>query len=130
MTGHDLARILYVEDDADIQSIAVLALETVGGFTLCACSSGQEAVAAASAFEPDCILLDVMMPGMDGPATLAALRAVAATTATPAIFMTAKVHPAEVEQLKRLGAIGVIPKPFDAMTLATQVRDLWNSARG
>ena len=115
-------RILYVEDDADIREIATLALETVGGFAVRVCSSGLDAVAAATAFAPDCVLLDVMMPGMDGPATLAALRADAATAGLPVIFMTAKVQPAEVEQLMSLGVIGVIAKPFDPMTLAAEVR--------
>jgi two-component system OmpR family response regulator len=122
---NQLQRILYVEDDPDIQMVAQMALEVVGGFTLRACSSGQEALQAAADFEPELILLDVMMPTMDGPATLAALRQLAATASTPVIFMTAKVQTAEVTYYKSLGALGVIAKPFDPMELAQQVGRLW-----
>ncbi|QYF95618.1 response regulator [Massilia sp. PAMC28688] len=122
---NELKRILYVEDDPDIQMVAQMALEVVGGFTLRACSSGHEALQAAAGFAPDLILLDVMMPGLDGPATLARLRELEATATTPAIFMTAKVQPAEVTYFKSLGAAGVIAKPFDPMDLPQQVRRLW-----
>jgi len=124
----ELNLVLYVEDDPDIQMVAQMALEVVGGLALRACSSGREAVTAASACQPDLILLDVMMPDMDGPATLAALRQLPATATTPVIFMTAKVQAAEVAHYKDLGAIGVIAKPFDPMQLAQQVRQLWLKA--
>lgn len=120
-----LQRILYVEDEPDIQAVARLALEMVGGFTVKICSSGDDALREAGAFAPDMILLDVMMPGMDGPSTLAALRGFDGLKATPVAFMTAKVQPHEVQQLKALGAVGVIAKPFDPMTLSDQVRELW-----
>ncbi|MHA7815408.1 MAG: response regulator [Pseudohaliea sp.] len=120
-----LRRLLLVEDDPDIRAVAGLALETVGGFEVLLCASGAEALAAAEAFAPDLVLLDVMMPAMDGPATLAALRELPALADTPAAFLTAKVQPGEVARLKGLGARGVIAKPFDPMTLAEQVRALW-----
>ena len=120
-----LQRVLYVEDDTDIRTIASMALEVVGGFTLQACASGAEALAAAEAFAPQLLLLDVMMPGMDGPTTLARLRERPATRDVPVIFMTAKVQASEVEQYKALGALGVISKPFDPMALAGQVQALW-----
>lgn len=120
-----LQRILYVEDEPDIQAVARLALEMVGGFAVKICSSGDEALREAAGFAPDMILLDVMMPGMDGPSTLAALRGIDSLKATPAAFMTAKVQPHEVEQLIAQGAVGVIAKPFDPMTLSDQVRALW-----
>jgi len=120
-----LQRILYVEDEPDIQAVARLALEMVGGFSVKICSSGDEALREAAGFAPDMILLDVMMPGMDGPSTLAALRGIDSLKATPVAFMTAKVQPHEVEQLIALGAVGVIAKPFDPMTLSDQVRALW-----
>lgn len=121
-----LNNILYVEDDADIQMVAQIALEAVGGFTLRTCGSGQEALAAIKAgFVPDLLLLDVMMPHMDGPATLLGLRKLPASAATPVIFMTAKVQASEIEQYQSLGALGVIPKPFDPMQLALEVRRLW-----
>lgn len=120
-----LNSILYVEDDGDIQTVAQIALEIVGGFQLRTCSSGKEALREAATFVPDLLLLDVMMPEMDGPTTLEGLRKCANTSNTPVIFMTAKVQATEVAYYKSLGALGVIAKPFDPMSLATQVRKLW-----
>lgn len=120
-----LARILYVEDEPDIRMVAQMALEAVGGFTVIACSSGSEALAAAPTAQADLLLLDVMMPGMDGPSTLKALRALPATAGTPVIFMTAKVQAAEVAQYRELGAIDVIHKPFDPMELSAQISRIW-----
>ncbi len=125
-----LNTILYVEDEPDIRMVAQLALETVGGFTLKVCSSGEEAVLAGPGFKPDLFLLDVMMPGMDGPSTLAALRALPTLKDTPVIFMTAKVQPGEIQQYRDMGALDVIAKPFDPMTLADQVRTIWARAHG
>jgi CheY-like chemotaxis protein len=125
MSATTLQRILYVEDEPDIQAVARLALETVGGFTVEVCSSGAEAVARAPAFAPDLVLLDVMMPGMDGPGTLAALRALPALARTPVVFMTAKVQPAEIANFRSLGALEVIAKPFDPMRLADTIREIW-----
>ncbi len=125
-----LQRILYVEDEPDIQAVAKLALEMVGGFTVQICSSGEEALRVAESFAPDMILLDVMMPGMDGPSTLKALRALPSLATLPVAFMTAKVQSHEVEQFKSLGALDVIPKPFDPMQLATQVQAIWNMTHG
>ncbi len=127
---NELKLVLYVEDDPDIQMVAQMALEVVGGLNLRTCSSGKEALlAAASGMVPDLILLDVMMPDLDGPATLAELRKLPATAATPVIFMTAKVQAAEVTYYKSIGAVGVIAKPFDPMLLAQQVRTLWQEAQ-
>lgn len=122
----ELTRILYVEDEPDIQAIAQIALESVGGFTIKICASGEEALKNAAGFKPQLILLDVMMPGMDGPSTLAELKKLPELNNTPAIFMTAKVQPQEVEQLLSCGAIDIIPKPFEPMTLADTIRDIWN----
>ncbi len=124
----ELKKILYVEDDPDIQAVAKIALEAVGGFELKICSSGDEAIAIALAFAPDLLLLDVMMPGMDGPMTLAELRKLSGLENTPIIFMTAKVQSQEVEYFKLLGAVEVIAKPFDPMGLADQVREVWSKA--
>ena len=118
--------ILYVEDDPDIQAIATMSLEAVGGFTVRACDGGAQAIASAKQELPGLIILDVMMPGMDGPATLEAIRQLPGGAAVPAIFMTAKVTPAEVATLQKPGVIGVIPKPFDPMTLPETVRKFWN----
>ena len=121
----ELTRILYVEDEPDIRSVAQIALENIGGFTLNICSSGQEAILNAPLFKPDLLLLDVMMPGMDGVTTLHELRQLSGLKNTPAMFMTAKVQPQEIEQLLKEGAIDVIPKPFDPMTLSENIKSLW-----
>ncbi len=120
-----LKKILYVEDEADIQKIARLALEKVGGFEVMICGSGAEALEKAPAFAPDILLLDVMMPGMDGPDTLVELMKIKSLKDTPSIFFTAKALPAEVKRYKDLGALGVIPKPFDPMALADKVKEIW-----
>lgn len=128
--GQSLERLLYVEDEPDIQAIARLALEAVGGYVVEICSSGDEALRRAPAFRPDLILLDVMMPGMDGPTTLQALRALPELAGAPAVFMTAKVQPAEIAHFKALGALDVIAKPFDPMTLSDTVRRIWDRRNG
>ncbi|HVZ42957.1 MAG TPA: response regulator [Ramlibacter sp.] len=119
-----MQRILYVEDDPDIRIIGLMALEEVGGFTVTACSSGREALDRAAGAEADVILLDVMMPDMDGYATLRALRALPETASTPVIFMTAKVQAAEIARHELQGAVGVIAKPFDPLELPQQIRRL------
>ncbi|MDH5480307.1 MAG: response regulator [Nitrosomonas sp.] len=120
-----LLRILYVEDEPDIQMVAKLSLESIGGFIVKACSSGDEAIQSAVEFEPQLILLDVMMPGMDGPTTLKRLREIPQIATIPVIFMTAKVQPEEIKQYKNLGAINVIAKPFDPMTLTAEIEESW-----
>ena len=125
MLESELQRILYVEDEPDIQAVARIALETVGGFTIKICHHGQQALAEAAAFKPDLLLLDVMMPDMDGPTTLAKLHKQPELADVPAIFMTAKVQPQEVAQLRTMGAVDVITKPFDPMALSDQIRKIW-----
>jgi len=125
-----LSRILYIEDEPDIQAVARLALEMVGGFTLEVCSSGAEALQKVADFKPQLILSDVMMPGMDGPTTLKKLRELVQTATTPAVFMTAKVQPSEVAEYKELGAVDVIAKPFDPMTLAGKMEEIWARCHG
>ncbi|HSS76508.1 MAG TPA: response regulator [Thermoanaerobaculia bacterium] len=122
-----LQRILFVEDDPDIQMIATMALEALGGFRVLPCASGGEALNRFAEFAPDLVLLDVMMPGMDGPATLEALRRLPAGGTTPVIFMTARVQAQEVILYREMGAVDVISKPFDPMTLAATVREIWSS---
>ena len=121
----ELKKILYVEDEPDIQAVARIALADVGGLTLEVCSSGKAALEKAADFKPDLLLLDVMMPEMDGPNTLEALRRLPATANTPAIFMTAKVQTHEVAHFKTIGVIDVVAKPFDPMTLAQTLRNIW-----
>lgn len=116
-------RILLVEDEEDIRRIARMSLERIGGFEVEECPLGVHARETATRFAPDLILLDVMMPGMDGPSTLTDLRSDDATRAIPVVFMTAKVQPQEKERFIGLGALGVIAKPFDPMTLSDTVRE-------
>ena len=122
-----MARILIAEDEPDIRAVAEFALEDEG-FELHSCTSGQEALSRSTTFQPDLILLDVMMPGLDGPTTLAKLRELPNTAHTPVIFMTAKAQPAEVAGFRALGAIGVITKPFDALGLAGEIHGLLRAA--
>ena len=121
----ELKKILYVEDEPDIQMIARVALENVGGFELLVCSSGAEAIEKAAEFNPDLLLLDVMMPEMDGPTTLGELRKISSLADTPVVFLTAKIQPNEVEHLNALNVADVIAKPFDPMSLANHLRELW-----
>jgi two-component system OmpR family response regulator len=123
-------RLLYVDDETDIRDIVEIALEDEEDFELRICGSGVAALEMAREYRPDLLLVDVMMPGMDGPATFKRLRELPGLENTPAAFVTAKVQPTEVEQFKAQGAIGVIAKPFDPMTLADNIRGLWKRGRG
>lgn len=125
----ELRHVLYADDEADILSVASLALEMVGGLEVTACPGGSEAIAAAHRHRPDLILLDVMMPVMDGPATLAAIRSDPDLAAIPVVLLTARIRRAEVETYLAAGADGVIAKPFNPMTLADEVRAVWCHVR-
>ena len=117
-------KVLIIDDESDIRRIARLGLERVGKMQVVDAASGAEGIEKARAEKPDAVLLDVMMPGQDGPATLQSLRADPLTASIPVIFLTAKALASEVERLRSLGAMGVLTKPFDAMALASQVRAL------
>ena len=118
-------KLLHVDDEPDIREVAAFALELDPDIALTSMSSGEEALAALEGgLRPDVILLDVMMPRLDGPGTLARLRNISGLETTPVIFMTARVQASECDQYIAMGAIGVITKPFDPMTLAGQVNDL------
>jgi CheY-like chemotaxis protein len=119
-----IRKVLLVDDEDDIRTIGQLSLSRVGGWQTVLAASGAEAVTKAAAEQPDLILLDVMMPGMDGPTTLGRLRAQEATAKTPVIFMTAKIQKQEVARYLELGAVGVIGKPFDPMTLPAEIKKL------
>jgi len=129
MKDPGLQRILFVEDDPDIQMVGKMALEAIGGFTVLACGSGTEALTCLGDFSPDLVLLDVMMPGMDGPATLEALRRTPAGRDLPIVFMTARVQAQEVAAYRAMGAEDVIAKPFDPMSLAQQVQSVWDALK-
>jgi two-component system OmpR family response regulator len=117
-------RVLLIDDDADIREVVTLALGLDPEVSIRCCASGQEGLGAAIESHLDLILLDVMMPFMDGPTTLAALRKEPRSATIPVVFMTARAQSREVEQFKSLGAAGVIAKPFDPMTLVAIVRSL------
>ena len=130
MTAKPLTKIMYVEDEPDIREIARMALEQVGGFTVEICESGQQALSVFGEFQPDLVLLDVMLPGMDGPSILAAIREREDGKDTPVIMLTAKVQSTEVQKYKDLGALDVITKPFDPIGLSDDVRAIWRRAAG
>jgi two-component system OmpR family response regulator len=115
-------KILLVDDDPDIRRIGSLSLEKVGGFAVVLAASGAEALSKCEHEALDLILLDMMMPDMDGMATLSALRARPAAAAVPVIFMTAKVQGGETDRYLRAGAVGVIEKPFDPLALPGQIK--------
>ncbi len=116
-------RILIVDDEDDIREVAELSLVSVGGFDVRTAQSGREGIERARAERPDAILLDVMMPDMDGPSTFAQLQELEETSAIPVLLVTAKVQPADRQRFAELGVAGVLPKPFDPMTLSEQVAD-------
>jgi CheY-like chemotaxis protein len=120
----EVKKVLMVDDEPDIRKIGQISLKSVGKWDVLLATSGEEALAIASGEKPDLILLDVMMPLMDGPTTLVKLRESNQTASIPVIFMTAKVQKHEVERYLGLGALGVISKPFDPMTLPGQIRDI------
>ncbi|HKJ11376.1 MAG TPA: response regulator [Ornithinimicrobium sp.] len=117
-------RVLLIEDEDHIREIAQLSLESVAGWETRQASGGHEGLALAASEHPDAILLDVMMPDLDGPGTLARLRADPATADIPVVFLTAKTRTSERQELQELGAAGVIKKPFDPMSLAAQVAEI------
>jgi CheY-like chemotaxis protein len=115
-------KVLIIDDEADIRRVVRLSLARIGGMDVADAGSGLEGVRQAESEQPDAILLDVLMPGMDGPTTLAALRSNPATAGIPVLFLTAKAMASELDRLKGLGAKAVLIKPFDPVTLPTQVK--------
>jgi CheY-like chemotaxis protein len=120
-----LQKVMCVDDEEDILAVAKFALENVGSFTVETCQGGKNAVAKALEFLPNIIMLDVMMPEMDGPATLRAIQSTPQLANTPVVFMTAKVQKSEIDGYLVLGVCGVIPKPFDPMTLSDEVTKIY-----
>jgi two-component system OmpR family response regulator len=117
-------RVLHVDDEPDIRELVGISLGLDPEFTVRSCSSGTDAIAAAADWSPDLILLDVMMPGMDGPTTLERMRETPHTKTIPVIFMTASTQASELDRFRVLGVDRVISKPFDPLTLSTSVRQL------
>jgi len=125
----NIEKILMVDDDPSILMIAQISLTKVGKWTVQTAESGIKALDMLPSYKPDVILLDVMMPGMDGPTTFRKLRENEELAGTPVIFMTAKVQTREVESYCQLGAAGVISKPFDPMTLPGEIRQIIDAVR-
>ncbi len=123
-------RLLLVDDEPDIREIARLSLEHVGGWEVVPVASGLEAIERATAERFDLVLLDVMMPELDGPGTLARLREAGAVEGVPVIFLTAKVQAADRRQLDALGVTGTIGKPFDPMRLPDEIARVLDAAGG
>ena len=122
-----LKKILHVEDEDDIRLLTKIVLESIGGFEVESCNSGQAALEKVREFAPDLLILDVRMPEMDGPMTLEALRTLPENAVTPVIFMTAKAQHQEVQRLLELGAIDIISKPYDPQTLSAGIQTKWNT---
>ncbi|TVQ71069.1 MAG: response regulator [Oceanospirillales bacterium] len=120
-----LNKILCVDDATDIRAVLQIALEMIGGFEVCLCASGKEALEKGPNFKPDLILLDVLMPEMSGPETLKALRDMDQLAEIPVIFMTGQNRLDEIDALTQQGSIGVITKPFQPTELANQIKTLW-----
>ncbi|HEY3120161.1 MAG TPA: response regulator [Vicinamibacteria bacterium] len=125
LSDRALNRILLVDDDADIQAVAALALIGLGGYTVEVCSSAREALQRAPSFGPDLIVLDVMMPGRDGVDALKGLRQIDALRQTPVLFLTANLELAQSAHYKELDVLGVIAKPFDPSELPSAIETLW-----
>jgi len=117
-------KLLVIDDESDIREVASLSLQLTEGWTVMTANGGSAGTALALSMEPDAILLDVMMPDMDGPSTFRALQQQRATKSIPVIFLTAKVQAADREKFMQLGARGIIPKPFDPLTLGQQIKDV------
>ena len=121
----ELKQIMFVDDDEDIREIANIALSSIGGFSVTMCGSGEEALQKVSETKPQLIILDVMMPGMDGPATFKQLQLMPEVAKIPVLFITAKVRVNEVASYKAMGVFDVIAKPFDPMILSETLLTLW-----
>ena len=117
-------QLLVIDDEGDIREVVKLSLQLTEGWTVIAANGGATGTALALSMGPDAILLDVMMPDMDGPCTLRALQQQRGTESTPVIFLTAKVQAADCQKFMQLGVRGIIPKPFDPLTLGQQIKDV------
>ena len=114
-------KVLIIDDEDDIREVAALSLESVAGWEVVTANSGSQGLARAAEHQPDAILLDVMMPGMDGPTTFRELRKNPATSKIPVLLLTAKVQSSDQRRFADLGVEAVLFKPFDPMTLSTQI---------
>jgi CheY-like chemotaxis protein len=128
MSRTDCPSVLYVDDDPDICVVVHAALCLISGLEVHIAGSGLQAIAMVQELRPGIVLMDVMMPGLDGPSTLLRMHAIPSLAHIPVIFLTAKVLPSEIIRYREAGAIGVIGKPFDPLTLGDELFRLWNLA--
>jgi CheY-like chemotaxis protein len=126
MPDRALNRVCYVEDDEDIQRIVRMSLERIGKMTVEVVGDPMVAIDAMVRFAPDLVLLDWMMPGMDGPTLFQAMKQRPETAALPVVFITAKASTLEMSELTGLGAAGAITKPFSPKDLPDQLREIWS----
>ncbi|MEI8365441.1 MAG: response regulator [Parachlamydiaceae bacterium] len=126
----ELKKILFVDDDEDIHLIVTICLRDIPHVEVLSAYSGEEAVKSVMDFHPDLILLDVMMPKMDGISTLQALKLMPSVCTTPIIFITAKAQKNEIEEYLKYGVLDVIVKPFNPMTLAKEIQSIWDRQDG
>jgi len=114
-------RVLIIDDEDDIREVAALSLESVAGWEIATANSGAAGIERAKEFKPDAILMDVMMPGMDGPTTFRAMQQIPEVAQIPVLLLTAKVQGVDQRRFADLGVVAVLFKPFDPMTLAQQI---------
>jgi CheY-like chemotaxis protein len=126
MPAQPLSRICYVEDDEDIQKIVRMSLERIGKMTVEVVGDPMQAIEAIKAFKPELVMLDWMMPGMDGPTLFRKMKELPEVRALPVVFITAKASQAELDELRALGAAGTISKPFSPRDLPEQLRAIWS----
>lgn len=126
MTIPKLGKILYIEDEPDVQNIVLMALEDIGGYEMKICGSGKEAFETIKTYKPDLFLVDVMLPDMDGPTVLKKIKENPELEKVPAVFITAKTELQELVEFKSLNVLGIIRKPFDPIAISETISSLWN----
>lgn len=124
----ELKKILYAEDEPDVQTVVELTVQTMSNYTIKICDNGKKLLECVQDYEPDLILLDVMMPEMDGPTTFKNLQENSQTKDIPVVFMTAKAQVHEIETFKQTGILGIITKPFDPISLCNEIEKIWNGS--
>lgn len=124
----ELKRILYAEDEPDVQTVVELTVQTMSNYEIKICDNGKRLLECVEEYNPDLILLDVMMPEMDGPTTYKNLQENPNTKNIPVVFMTAKAQVHEIETFKETGILGVITKPFDPINLCSEIEGVWNGS--
>ena len=126
--AEELKKVLYVDDDEIVNEVVTMVLKDVGNFEVMSCSSGKEAIDKVESYAPQLILLDVMMPEMDGVETFQRLQDIPESRGIPCIFLTAKTQSHEQDEYREIGAVGVISKPFDPAMLCKDINEIWSKS--